>query len=179
MQIKRSAGRAFTLIELIIVVVIIGVVYMFAVGSLEKVKQTSQNTSVSLKNLKRFLLNKEFEKKARLVCFDRCEKCSVVLDGAVSEEIDSFFQTPPKIYRYTQTLGMEPIDPQPFFDQNDVEQQSCFSYTIYKNGIGDQIFVEYKSKVYDYSDYFEDVKVYDSIEEIQNEKEAMLQKVLS
>ena len=171
--------KGFTLIELILVVMIMGVVYMFAIGSLDKVKQKAQNLLPTPTNLKKYLLQKEFDKKARFVCFDDCKECSVVLDGNVSERVEGFFHSMPKIYRYNATLGMEQVDPQPYFDASGVEQQVCFSYTIYKNGIGDQIYVEYEGKVYDYSDYFDGVKVYDSTSEIENEKTALLQKVLS
>ena len=158
---------------------IMGIVYMFAIGSLGKLKNKTQNLLPTLENLKAFLLAKDFEKEARFVCFDDCGSCSVVLDGKKSSSVSNFFDSEPKTYRYDATLEMVQIESDPFFDKNGVQKQVCFSYRIYKDGIGDQIFVEYHDKVYDYSDYFEDVKVYDSIEEIQNKKESMLQKVLS
>ncbi len=170
--------RAFTLLELILVVVIVGVVYMFAIGSLEKFKAKSDNTLVTLPSLKAFLLAKDFDKEARFVCFDGCSRCSVLLDGNISQEINDFFDSAPKTYRYTQNLGMENIQSDPYFDENGIQKDVCFSYRIYKEGIGDQILVEYHNKVYDYSDYFEDVKVYDSIESAKISKEAVLQRVL-
>ena len=171
--------RAFTLIELILVVLIMGIVYMFAIGSLDKIKAKNEEKLPTLSNLKRFLLAKDFEKEARFVCFDDCSSCSVVLDGKESSSVSNFFDSEPKSYHYDPTLGMEQIDPEPFFDANGVQKQVCFSYRIYKNGIGDQIAIEYHDKIYDYSDYFEDVKVYDSVNELQNKKESILQKVLS
>jgi hypothetical protein len=44
-------------------------------------------------------------------------------------------------------------------------------------GIGDQILVEYKNKAYDFTSYFEDVKVYNTIDEIINKKEQLLLEV--
>lgn len=171
--------KAFTLIELVLVVIIMGVVYMFAISSLEKVKQLSHNDIPTLQNLKRFLLQKEFEKKARFVCFEECEQCSVILDKKAEETITGFFQKQPKIYRYDATLGMEQIQSEPYFDADGIQHQTCFSYTIYKDGTSDQIFVEEGGSIYDYGEYFDDVKLYDSIEEAQEKKEALLQKVLS
>ena len=155
-----------------------GVVYMFAITSLDKIKAKTQNNLPTLSNLKRFLLTKEFEKEARFVCFEDCGRCSVVLDGKTAQKFSAFFDSPPKLYRYDATLGMEQVEPDPFFDENGVQQQVCFSYRIYKDGIGDQVLVEYKESVYDYSDYFEDAKRYDSIEAAGQHKESMLQKVL-
>ncbi len=170
--------KAFTLIELILVVVIMGIVYMFAIGSLDKIKAKSQNLLPSLTNLKAFLLTKNFEKEARFVCFEECEMCSVVLDGKKTENVSGFFDSIPKIYRYDSMFGMEQIEPDPFFDENGVQKDVCFSYRIYKDGIGDQIIVEYKKKVYDYSDYFEDVGIYDSIDAAVRYKKSLLEKVL-
>ncbi len=155
-----------------------GVVYMFAIGSLDKIKAKTQNHLPTLSNLKRFLLAKEFEKEARFVCFEDCGRCSVVLDGKTKQNLSGFFDSIPKLYRYDSTLGMEQIDPDPFFDENGVQKQVCFSYRIYKDGVGDQVLVESKESVYDYSDYFEDVKRYDTIEAAGQHKESMLQKVL-
>lgn len=171
--------RAFTLIELILVVLIIGVVYMLSIGSLEKLKAKSQNMLPTLSNLKSFLLGKDFEKEARFVCFDGCSTCSVLLDGNATEEVEGFFDSPPKLYRYDQTLGMEDAEPDPYFDANGVQKDVCFSYRIYKEGIGDQILVEYHHMIYDYSDYFEETKVYDSIEDAKQHKESLFQKALS
>ena len=171
--------KGFTLLELILVVVIMGVVYMFAIGSLQKVKQTNENALPTPKNLKKFLLHEVFEKKARFVCYDNCEKCDLVLDGKTVATMESFFQRAPKTYRYDATLGMVQTYPQPYFNADGAQEQVCFSYMIHKNGIGEQIYLEYNGRVYDYSDYLDGVKVYNTIEEIQDKKESLLQKVLS
>ncbi len=170
--------RAFTLIELILVVVIMGVVYMFAISSLDQIKAKSQEKLPTLLNLKSFLLAQDFEKEARLVCFEDCGRCSVVLDGKTVQNIDSFFTSPPKLYRYDATLGMEEIESDPFFDEDGIQKEVCFSYRIYKDGIGDQVLLEYGNKVYDYSNYFDDVTVYDSVDEAKRYKESLLHKVL-
>lgn len=160
-------------------VVIMGIVYTFAIGSLEKVRQKSENLLPTAKNLKAFLLAQDFEKEARLVCFDDCSHCSVLLDGKETKTTQTLFDSSVKLYRYSPTMGMEQTQSDPYFDENGVQRDVCFSYRIYKDGIGDQILVEYKNRVYDYSEYLEDVKTYDSIDAAQQHKEAMLHKVLS
>ena len=39
--------------------------------------------------------------------------------------------------------------------------------------------VEYGEKVFDMSEYFDGIKIYDSLEELKEAKESLLQKVLS
>ncbi len=165
--------------ELILVVVIMGIVYMFAIGSLQKVKAVNENLLPTLSNLKTFLLTKQFENKARFVCFDGCSACDVLLDGRPVRQIEGFFDSEPRIYRYSPSLGMEQIQSDPYFDTNGVQKDVCFSYRVYKDGTGDQIFVEYHGKVYNYGDYFEDVTTYDSIDEATRHKESVMHKALS
>ena len=58
-----------------------------------------------------------------------------------------------------------------------VEEDVCFSYEIEKNGVGDQVLVEFKEKYYDLSTYFENTVVYDSLEEAQEIKEDLQSEV--
>ena len=156
-----------------------GVVYTFAIGSLERVKLVNEKRLPTLQNLKKYLLKKEFDYEARFVCYDECERCSVVLDRNESEVVEDFFQEEPKLYSFNSLLGsLQRIEAESYFDQEDVEHRSCFSYRIYKNGVGEQIFVKYRNRVYDYSEYLDGVGVYDSLEDINTKKESLLQKVL-
>ena len=176
MQIKPK--NAFTLIELLIVIVIMGVLYSLALNNLQKVSNSSKE-KLSLKNLKKFLLSFEFEDDAKIVCFNDCRECKLLLDGnETKQDIKNFIDDSLEAYKYDFQNGITKVTFEPYFDKNDVEQRVCFSYDISKNGVGDQIFVSYQSKVYDFSDYFNGVKVYDDIDEIVNKKESLLNEVL-
>ena len=65
-----------------------------------------------------------------------------------------------------------------YFNSEDVEEEVCFSYSIGKNGVGDQVIVEFKDKVYDFSTYLGSISVYNSLEELLEVKENLAQEIL-
>ena len=91
MQIDK---RAFTLIELIIVVAIISISYSLVVPNIKN----STTDSVNLLNLKEYLLSLNFDKRASIVCFEDDKECSIYLDNRVLKHKISLFHG--KIYTY-------------------------------------------------------------------------------
>lgn len=173
--------KAFSLIELLIVVIIIGVVYNLAVGSFEKIAKP-QSQKITLQNLKSFLVKLEYEKQIKLLCLDDCSRCNLFIDGAVAEDFEKVFEDfldmSVQVYRYDPLLGVVEYQQELYFDSNDIEQRVCFSYVMDKDKIGEQIVVKFKEKVYDFSDYTDDVMLYDSLEEFMESKEKLYNKVM-
>lgn len=155
-----------------------GIVYTFAIGAIERSKHSKQQQQLSLKNLKSYLAARDFKEEARLVCYDACSRCTLLLDHTKRVKTKPFLSAGVEIYRYDDQTGLMQYDSAPYFDADDVEHPSCFSYTMQRNGIGEQLVVSYRGRVYDFGAYFEDVDVYDSLEELQQHKEALRQKAL-
>lgn len=167
--------KAFTLIELIIVVIIMGVVYKLAIANFNKVDKRSEK--LTLLNLKEYLAKLPHEESSELVCLDDCSVCKVIVDRNVTKEIKDFLDESVKIYRYDRAYGAVKKEMRTYFNGEDVEQNVCFDYKVFANGVGDQIFVEYKNRFYDFTNYFERPSVYDSIEALVDAKEAKVQEV--
>lgn len=165
--------------ELLIVVLIIGIVYNLAIGSFQKIGEVK--TPLSLKNLKKYLSEFEYEKDVEFLCLNRCSSCDVLVDGKKQEEIhgkfDNFLDDTVKIYRYEYGLGAIRVEPKIYFNTEDVEEDVCFSYKLDKQGVGEQVLVEFKGSVYDFSPYFSDTSKYDSLDEAVKSKEELVQKV--
>lgn len=159
--------RAFSLIELLIVIVIIGVVYTLAINNFEKVKDESKTLTIA--NLKEYLQSLTYEEKVELLCLDDCKECKIIVDDRVHKKLDGFLDKNIKSYRYDFSYGMVEIE-----KQNDI----CFSYAIDKNGVGEQVIVEYKNLFYDFTNYLYSVNTYESLEEVQDKKETLIQEVL-
>ena len=159
--------KAFSLIELLIVIVIIGVVYTISIGNFEKVKDKSE--TLTLKGLREYLQGLPYKKNAQLLCLDDCSKCEVLLDGEKFKELENFLDSSVRSYRYDFSYGM--IDAQ---KDDDV----CFSYAIDKKGVGQQVIVEYKELFYDFTSYLSAVSVYESLQEATDAKEKLIQEVL-
>jgi len=169
--------KGFSLIELLIVIVIVGVIYTLAVTNIQTLSE--QKMTPSFSNLKEYLHSflKEDAKTAKLLCLDDCSECGVYIDGAKQETIESFFDSSVEVYRYDFLLGAQSIEPEVYFNEEDVQERVCFSYEIGKNLIGDQVLIVYKNRAYDYTTYFTQTPVYDSISELIDAKEELSQKV--
>jgi len=167
--------KAFTLIELLIVIVIMGVIYTLAINNFDKLKDKSKN--LSLTNLKEYLTSQKYKKDAEFMCFNRCLECSLFIDGEKTKDIDSFLDQDIKRYRYDFNYGYVEVENKVYFNEKDVEQDVCFSYKVDKNGVGEQLLIEYKNKFYDFSEYFEGVKVYNSLDEVTEQKEKLIEEV--
>jgi prepilin-type N-terminal cleavage/methylation domain-containing protein len=172
--------RAFSLIELLIVVMIMGVVYTLAVTKFQTVADEAKR--VSLGTLKIYLQKIPHEKSVKFICLDDCSSCKVIADGKVIEKLnnsfDGFLDDSVRVYRYDISSGAQEITKEIYFNSEDVEESVCFSYTVDKKGIGDQVFVEFKDRVYDYTSYFSPIPVYDSVQDVVDAKENEVQEVI-
>lgn len=168
-----------------IVIVIIGVVYTLAITKFQTIKEGG--TEVSLLNLKRYLLSvpkqvgvDDYE-NVRFLCLDDCSSCDVLIDGKkVSEDnsFDGFLDDSIKMYRYDFSLGMVNVIPKVYFNSEDIEEDVCFSYEINKNGVGDQVVLEYKGLIYDYSSYLQEPKKHSSLSALSEFKENLIQEAI-
>ena len=167
--------KAFSLIELLIVIVIIGVVYTLAIGNFQKVGNETQK--VTLKSLKEYLQKFPHAEKVKLLCLDDCSKCTVIADGEVQTKLDDFLDASVKVYDYNFFLGVSKHPQEIYFNKDAVEEKVCFSYSVDKKGVGEQVFIEFGGAVYDFSTYLTPVGVYKSLQEAMNAKEKLSQEV--
>jgi prepilin-type N-terminal cleavage/methylation domain-containing protein len=177
-SVSSHLKKAFSLIELMIVIVIIGVVYTLAVTKLRTVGE--QKITPSFSNLKEYLGSfiKDEAASARLLCLDDCSECSIYVDGEKVKTIESFFDESSEMYRYDVLQGVIIKKQSVFFNEEDVQESVCFSFKVYKNSIAQQVIVSYKDKAYDYTSYFDSTPVYDSLEEVVAHKENLAQEVM-
>ena len=161
-----------------IVIVIIALLYTLALSKLQDVGVNTKKPD--LQHLKEYLqsfLDVDTH-EARLLCLDRCEECSILVDGKREKKIKSFFDNTIERYRYTQNEGVVMIENEIYFAADGVEHPVCFSYQIDKEGVADQLFVLYKNKAYDFTTYFTPTSVYNSLDELIQTKEQFTQKVM-
>jgi cytochrome b involved in lipid metabolism len=113
---------------------------------------------------------------------DDCSKCDIYVDGKKQEKLkgmfDDFLDDSVKVYRYDNTLGAVEKDKETFFNIEGVEERVCFSYRMGQSGVGEQVLISFKEKVYDYTSYFEDTPVYDTMEELVEQKDKRVQDIL-
>ena len=163
-----------------IVIVIIGVVYTLVITKLH-VYQKEEN-KLSLQTLKPFLakIAKEQDGIAKLICIDGCKECFIYVGKTKVASLENFLKTDDgtvAVYRYDYLNGMTQKDPDVFFNKENVQEDVCFSFSVDKNRVSDQVFVVYQDKVFDYTNYFSDVDKYDSLEEAQEAQEKIIEEV--
>jgi len=169
--------KAFSLIELMIVIVIMGVVYTLAITKLKTVGD--DKLPPTLINIKEYLskLNQD-NQNMKLICFDDCSECSIYAGDEKIQTIDGLLDDTVMTYRYDFLLGSIEQKPEVFFSKNGVQENVCFSLNVDKRGISDQVIVVYKGKAYDYSTYFTKTEVYNSIDDAIDAKSMLIEEVL-
>ncbi len=168
--------KAFSLIELLIVIMIIGVVYTLSISNFSKLSEDSFN--ITLGNLKEYLLAIPHKKSAKLLCLNNCLSCDVIVDGAMHDTIDEFLDSSVNVYRYELSYGFVEREENIFFNIDGVEEAVCFSYEVDNNGVGDQVLVEFKNKFYDFSTYFNKTAVYNSMNDAAEAREELVNRVM-
>jgi len=159
---------------------IIGVVYTLAVSSFKKLGEKS--TQISLLNMREYLQSFQHEKNVKFLCLDDCSSCDIFVDGKIVKELkgsfDAFLDNSVKVYRYDAYQGIQESTNEVYFNSEDVEEDVCFSYTVDTKGVGEQVFVEFNKKVYDYTSYFGKTPVFDSVEELVDAREKLVEEVI-
>ncbi|MBA1437558.1 MAG: prepilin-type N-terminal cleavage/methylation domain-containing protein [Epsilonproteobacteria bacterium] len=170
--------KGFSLIELLIVIVIIGVVYTLVITKLHTVNN-QEAEQLTLQTLKSYVAKFLGEANgAQVLCFEDCERCELYVDGVKRADLPKLVSKDVRIYRYDQTFGMQEVIPELFFDKEGLEEELCFSFKFFKEGVTQQYYIEDDGKVYDYTDPFSDLKVYETLEDLQDAKEKTKQEVM-
>lgn len=154
---------------------IVGIVYNLAIGNFKQLAK-KENT-LYLGNLKNYLLEIPFEKSAKLLCLDNCKTCDIFVDTEHYKQIKGFLDDSVRVYKYDFSYGYINVKQEVFFNEDDVEEDVCFSYRIDKSGIGSQILVGFDGKFYDFANYFEFTPVYTSIAQAREAKENLMREV--
>ena len=104
------------------------------------------------------------------------------VDGKKSKEykklFDDFLDKSVKVYKYDFSLGYIEYQNEVYFNSEDIEEDVCFSYSVDKKGIGEQVLIEYDESVYDFSTYIDGVKRYDSLQDAIEYKQNLHQEIL-
>ena len=164
-----------------IVVLIIGIVYTLAISSFDTLKKGK--TKPTLLNLKHYLSKVEYKNDVKLLCLDGCESCFIFIDGEpnqeLSEQFDGFLDQSVKTYAFNVNTGLQVIPDDVFFNSENVSEEICFSFSIDKKGVSDQVIVEYKDFVYDFTSHLSPTKKYASSSELIDEKQRVINEVLN
>ncbi len=159
--------KAFTLFELMIVIVIIGVVYALLIQNINI--NSSKGASLGLDNIPSYM-RKTFAKtkeKVELLCINNCSTCKFKIGKSDTNSSVELFEpySEPEAYALIND-SLQQID----FGEIHEGYKSikvCFRYTLYPNKSSDKMVLNYKDKVYMYNNFLKKTIIYDSLADAQ------------
>lgn len=154
--------QAFTLIELMLVVLIIGLIYGLSLGGLKQYGKVS-NTHVTPLTLQTFL--KGHGPGSELLCTEECNVCAIYRDGEKIDEVDPFIDAADTVHRFDHRYGSVSVTFAPRFDAQGVEVPVCFEYAYLPDGTFPRLMLQHRDHVYVYPSYFGEVSQFESVDE--------------
>jgi len=149
-KLTPSSNKAFTLVELLIVIVIVSITYYFAISTIK----FSTKKTVDIDNIKSMLLKYNFNDTISLKCIEDGKKCYIVVDGKISSDtIDNLFKTKPIVYYYDTNFKQKEFDD---LELNDLDSyEVCFEYNINRYRKSEDMIVEANDKVYIFNSIYD------------------------
>jgi prepilin-type N-terminal cleavage/methylation domain-containing protein len=158
--------KAFTLFELMVVVMIIGIVYSLVLGTFNPKNSIK---IANLKNIKQGLLP-HWKKghKVEFYVYDKCSKSIVYINGEPKENIKPDIQNSLfdkiKVYKKDRYGDKTELEFTPVKLENKI-YKSCFKYTIFPNGSSSSYIIYSNKKYYILYPYFKDTQISTSIDD--------------
>jgi prepilin-type N-terminal cleavage/methylation domain-containing protein len=159
-------SKAFTLFELLIVVLLIAILYGVFVHKLSRPKQADLD-KLTLTNMKSFLSDLPFKNRAEVICLEPCKECFVYLDGkkTILEPVQLFKSTP-KVYFPDNFGQVRTISFLPILDKNSAINDVCFKFSLFSNKSSSHFVIEDDKKYYLFDPYMNPVKVTNSFSDV-------------
>lgn len=152
-NVNSTKKSAFTLIEIIIVIILISITYSFVLGSFNK-RTKSIDDKVTLNNLKSNLL--ELGEDVEVQCVEENLKCFMFIDDEKTE-INQLFSADISVYKYSKEL-----------EQIEYANDVIFAYSCNKHQKCSEMIVETKDNTYIFNDIHKKPIVLESLSDVND-----------
>jgi len=165
MDTKRHFGKidhqAFSLLELLIVIVIISLAYMLVFSSMQK--SESKPKALGIENLKSALSEQGLlHTDSELFCLDKCQKCYLYQNDEMSEYEGDLALKDITVYRMQGDEKLEKVDFGRYQDH-----PVCLRFALHHNGSSSQMVVRDKTGIYYLPSFFSKSTKVASLEEAE------------
>lgn len=167
--------RGFTLLELMLVIVLMGIVYGSVINVFERYKEKA--IDVTLMNLEAYLQSFAYNSHVSLVCIKKCEECLLFVNGDFLQNVTPFVERDVELYRYDKDLGVKRVELLPYFRADGQEEESCFRYDIHPDGSRTEMIVKNGKEVFVFPSFFGSVQTYPSLSEAIEKQNQTVRKV--
>lgn len=167
--------KAFSLFELIVVIILIGIIYAVFLPKLSTVQK--KNESLTLLNIKEYLLSLPYKNTLSLKCIEESYECYINIDGVIKNDltIKNLFKDKPEVYSYDKEL--ERLEFARLELDTFEEFGVVFELSLNKDRKTQDVVVETTNGVYVFNSlYLKPVK-YEYINDVQNNFEDMITEV--
>ena len=170
--------RAFTLLELLLVVVIIGVIYGLVINSMQKVND--KESALGFESLPSFMKSFHQRNRVALICTDNCKACGLYVDGEKVKEVDPFMEEERvlRFWSFNANTGTQELRFTPIFDEDDREFDVCFKYEIFEDGSSSEMIIETEKQSYDYRGLLTPPARYSSLQALEESRQEEIQELL-
>jgi len=168
--------KAFTLLELLLVVLIMGIVYGLVINSIKQYGDRS--FALTLETLPEYLMGFHRQNHVTLLCTDACRDCRVMVEGTEVKRVEPFIDGPIRAYRFDAALGTRDISFTPYYDEEERESEVCLRFEIFPNGSSSEMIVEEEEYVVDFPGYFGTPTRFASLEEAIEQKRSAIEKAI-
>jgi prepilin-type N-terminal cleavage/methylation domain-containing protein len=167
--------KAFTLFEIMITIILISILYIFAINNFSKGLSFGQN-NINFENLKTKLISYEFDDKITIKCIEDDFSCFVFVDDQIQDsKIKPFFKDIPTIYNYSKDLErIELLDLELEQLQN---YNVVFEYSCTKEQRCDEMIVEMPNKIYIFNDIHKGPIVVQNLSDVDEYFESKIREV--
>jgi len=163
--------KAFSLMELIVVILLLGIIFSLGLSIFSSKKQIFDNSDI--KNLPQYIQKIGLKKDAILYIYgDKCEKSSLISKNRIYDDGTVFkFDKSYKVYKEDNTGELKSFVYLPeMLDKK--EQHVCLEINFIKGRFVDKLLVDTSGGYLLFSPFYQEVKSFDSL---QSAKKAYLQ----
>lgn len=167
--------RGFTLLELMLVIVLMGIVYGSVINVFERYKKKA--IDVTFMSLPKYMQDFSHNNHVSLICINQCGECLLFVDEKFTQNVTPFMEKDIQLYRYDKDTGVREFQALPYFPADGQEEEVCFRYDIHPDGSRSEMIVKDNKDVYFFPSYFGSVQRYVSIEKAIEQQAEMARKV--
>lgn len=157
----KTDRQAFSLLELMIVIVIISFSYMLVFGAMQRTQ--SKPKALGIENLKSILGEQGLtHTDGELFCLDRCQQCYLYQYGETTAYEGDLALDDLTVYRMGEDERLEQVEFGRYQDH-----PVCLRFTLYHNGSSSQMVIRNKTGIYYLPALFGEVTKTASLEEAE------------